>query len=206
MKTAELSEKAKIKCSKCKIAKPAGEFHKACVACKKCESLRKKEAYIRAKTKPKKFLASKICVSCKKQKKIKNFPVYPHSKNGHANICWKCKGNREKLNNNPDKYWWRKACITNRRGKKKTSGALLKSIYENQNKKCVYCNIDLNQDNIAIDHKKPISKKGDNRKNNLQITCKDCNLLKFDKTDKEFKIFIMNYITRFDNANSNRRP
>lgn len=39
---------------------------------------------------------------------------------------------------------------------------------------------------LEVDHKRPVSKGGSNRRRNLQATCKRCNREKGDKTHKQY--------------------
>jgi len=50
-----------------------------------------------------------------------------------------------------------------------------------------------------VDHKTPISKKGTNKPNNLEIKYPDCNQLKAARKEKEFYIFLTTYTTRLQN-------
>jgi hypothetical protein len=58
-------------------------------------------------------------------------------------------------------------------------------IIEKYDGKCAYCNIDC-RNKFHIDHKIPLSRGGDNRVENLALSCPTCNLKKKDKTDIEF--------------------
>ena len=58
--------------------------------------------------------------------------------------------------------------------------------------RCRYCNRKLRDGDpghgkaLEIDHKRPVSRGGSNRRRNLQATCKRCNREKGDKTHKEY--------------------
>lgn len=80
-----------------------------------------------------------------------------------------------------------KICLAKRRcsGEIKTSD--LKSILLRQNNKCDYCGVELNEENMQLDHIIPVSKGGDNSLDNIHFVCKNCNLRKFTREEKEFK-------------------
>jgi 5-methylcytosine-specific restriction endonuclease McrA len=50
---------------------------------------------------------------------------------------------------------------------------------------CVYCE-NVCAEDWHLDHRVPLSRGGDNEKKNLAISCPDCNLRKWTKTDVEF--------------------
>lgn len=60
-----------------------------------------------------------------------------------------------------------------------------KKIFERDNYKCYYCGQKLNENNSTLDHKIPLSKGGDNSKENLVACCLECNSIKGDKTLEE---------------------
>jgi 5-methylcytosine-specific restriction endonuclease McrA len=56
--------------------------------------------------------------------------------------------------------------------------------------KCYYCG---SNTNITIDHRIPISRGGSNWPANLVPACLGCNSSKRDKTEKEFKMWLLSY-------------
>jgi len=60
-----------------------------------------------------------------------------------------------------------------------------KIIFERDDYKCHYCGQKISQDNSTIDHKIPISKGGDNSKENVVTCCFECNSIKSGKTLEE---------------------
>jgi len=60
-----------------------------------------------------------------------------------------------------------------------------KLIFERDGYKCHYCGQKVNQDNATIDHKIPMSKGGNNSKENLVTACVECNSIKSGKTLEE---------------------
>ena len=51
--------------------------------------------------------------------------------------------------------------------------------------RCVYCQADLNDVPLAIDHRIPVTRGGTNSLDNLQATCKTCNARKKDFTEDD---------------------
>lgn len=191
---------AKAKCSVCNELKEISEFYFSANGsidkrCKRCQSSTKKKRYLDAKNNKQYIdVKAKKCQQCKKLLDISRFPIYPPSKDNHANTCWSCKNNNEKFNNNPNKFWWRKACIQNRYKTGKITSEQLKTLFEQQDKKCYYCKTILN--NPQVDHKIPRSRNGKNIIENIALTCRDCNTLKNTRTDKEFQLFLPKYAKR----------
>jgi CRISPR/Cas system Type II protein with McrA/HNH and RuvC-like nuclease domain len=60
-----------------------------------------------------------------------------------------------------------------------------KNIFERDDYKCYYCGEKVTQNNATLDHKTPISKGGDNSKENLVTCCFECNSIKSGKTLEE---------------------
>lgn len=63
---------------------------------------------------------------------------------------------------------------------------LRKSVIERDGYNCVYCDDDLKDKEIHIDHVIPESKGGPTTYANLQVTCRKCNLEKGILTEDEF--------------------
>ncbi|MDN3558138.1 HNH endonuclease [Halomonas maura] len=51
---------------------------------------------------------------------------------------------------------------------------------------CYYCGKRIAAEKSHLEHKRPLSRGGTNRRSNLTIACASCNLSKGNKTDKEF--------------------
>jgi hypothetical protein len=64
-------------------------------------------------------------------------------------------------------------------------------ILERDNRKCVYCLLDLSEDSYVLDHLVPISKGGTNRRFNLVSACGGCNQRKQDQ--EPFQFLLLNY-------------
>jgi 5-methylcytosine-specific restriction endonuclease McrA len=63
---------------------------------------------------------------------------------------------------------------------------LRKRVIERDGYRCVYCDEDLINAEIHMDHVIPESKGGETTYNNLQVTCRKCNLAKGVLTEGEF--------------------
>jgi 5-methylcytosine-specific restriction endonuclease McrA len=63
---------------------------------------------------------------------------------------------------------------------------LRRSIIERDGYYCVYCDEDLRDREIHLDHIIPESKGGTTTRDNLQVTCRKCNLAKGTLTEQEF--------------------
>ena len=63
---------------------------------------------------------------------------------------------------------------------------LRKRIIERDGLYCVYCDDDLSNAEIHMDHVIPESKGGETTYNNLQVTCRKCNLTKGVLSESEF--------------------
>ena len=63
---------------------------------------------------------------------------------------------------------------------------LRERIIERDGRRCVYCDEDLSSAEIHMDHVIPESQGGETTYNNLQVTCRKCNLAKGVLTESEF--------------------
>ena len=158
-----------------------------------------------------------ICIKCGKEKDVSEFQKRPDSKTGYYRQCKECqketrKLRREKNKLNPNKYLKSRIDSLNKASGRRTGKS--KEIIENSSPisleeiqtlikekglKCSYCNIPLTYESMVFDHIIPLCKDGEHSIHNVQLCCKDCNNLKLDRTDKEFRIFLQNYIKRFAN-------
>ncbi len=59
------------------------------------------------------------------------------------------------------------------------------AIWDKQRGRCAYCRRRLDE-GYHVDHINPVSKGGSNKRSNLQLTCKKCNLSKHNKTPEDF--------------------
>lgn len=158
---------------------------------------------------------TKVCSKCLLAKNLSEFENRPDSKDGKRAYCRICKIEQSKkaynkrLSNNVMTFWKTRAnylnsCSGRRNGKAgtiiknspKISAESIKLLYEINNK-CFYCSVSLSKDQIVFDHKIPLSRNGSHDIENLCICCQDCNQLKSSRTDKEFLVFIEEYMNRF---------
>ena len=63
---------------------------------------------------------------------------------------------------------------------------LRQRVIERDGPRCVYCDEDLSIAEIHMDHVIPESQGGETTYNNLQVTCRKCNLAKGVLTESEF--------------------
>ena len=71
--------------------------------------------------------------------------------------------------------------------RRRTSGFAKEFLEENMDANCIYCDIELNNDNATADHIIPISKGGNNTQVNLVVCCKKCNN---ERGNLDFKDFL----------------
>ncbi|MFZ2147406.1 MAG: HNH endonuclease [Sedimentisphaerales bacterium] len=60
------------------------------------------------------------------------------------------------------------------------------NVFDRDNRRCVYCLLELSEDSFFLDHLIPVSKGGTNRRYNLAVACEGCNQRKQDKDPIEF--------------------
>ena len=63
---------------------------------------------------------------------------------------------------------------------------LRRMVIERDGLRCVYCDIDLTNAEVHLDHVIPESQGGSTTFNNLQVTCRKCNLEKGVLTESQF--------------------
>lgn len=81
----------------------------------------------------------------------------------------------------------------------------LLSLYDAQNHECYYCGLPLDS-TLHIDHKQPVSRGGLNCRENICITCADCNRMKWTKTEEEFKQSLLVLVQRVSNRIMDKEP
>lgn len=65
-------------------------------------------------------------------------------------------------------------------------------VYLKADKKCFYCGEPIKWEDFTIDHVKPRSNGGKNRKANYVCSCRDCNNIKGNMSVEQFEEFINN--------------
>ena len=70
--------------------------------------------------------------------------------------------------------------------KARISSFIRRRVIERDGLHCVYCDDDLNNAEIHLDHVIPESKGGPTTYENLQVTCRKCNLAKGVLSEEEF--------------------
>ena len=76
---------------------------------------------------------------------------------------------------------------------------LRQRVIERDGLRCVYCDEDLSDAEIHMDHVIPESHGGETTYNNLQVTCRKCNLAKGVLTESEFTQRLRNRATNILN-------
>lgn len=71
--------------------------------------------------------------------------------------------------------------------KQRISTFIRRQVIERDGYHCVYCDEDLTQGEIHLDHVIPESKGGPTTVDNLQVTCRKCNTAKGVLTESEFQ-------------------
>lgn len=83
--------------------------------------------------------------------------------------------------------------------RKKISKLLKKKLFILQKGKCFYCRIPFAHESEAVgEHKIPLSRGGDNHKENFVLSCYKCDRLKGNRTIHEFKPELANVKLRYD--------
>ncbi len=92
-------------------------------------------------------------------------------------------------------------------GKRKRD-KLFNELIIKQNSRCLYCNKEFHKNfklttplQPTIDHKIPIKKGGKEEKSNYVLACRDCNVIKGNKTIEEFR----QYMKPFEDGNVARK-
>jgi len=162
-----------------------------------------------------------FCTKCKKKRHLSEFRTrYTNGRGKRNKICDRCLtriyAKREYKNMN-ERYWRTKAYNCNTVGRQRVARIRgvklpetslndlewickpqdLVKLFNKQNGKCYYCGVDLSTENLDLDHKTPLSRDGHHNLSNVCFSCRDCNVLKGTRTEKEFADFIKEYSARF---------
>lgn len=185
------------RCSRCGESKDLNEFYfnkrdgNYVAQCKECDRRRCRD---RARRISKTFdaaiyenrdpSATKRCPSCQEHKPVADFKRDRFTIDGLRSRCDKC----DKLD--------RRFKRANHDGRIIATTEELVSLYEN-NPYCHYCKCPLEPYEISFEHKTPLSRDPDSDDlksiDNLTISCRDCNRLKWTMDEAEFFAFLRNY-------------
>lgn len=149
----------------------------------------------------------KICSKCIKELSL---DLFHKEKNGKFGRRAECKDCVKKRNENYDKkekydkwkerhlilgdevYWNARARKSNERAftlyniTEKLSGRDLLDKFIQANNKCFYCGDNINHNSCHIEHRTSLFKKGLHTIDNIEFSCKSCNLIKGEMTEEEF--------------------
>lgn len=221
MKIEELSEKTKI-CLRCNISKPILEFNKRSAEkdgysnwCKICYRIyRNKQKKIERNKRHIVNDGTKLCKDCNQELSIDNFHIDRDSIDGRNTRCSVCaRDYKKKLKNykisrrvsDANGNCGGRGKTRNKNIKDKITTEEVVNLLNQQHNKCFYCQVDITDSNISLDHATPLSKDGKNIISNIDIVCKDCNMLKGIRTKEEFLKFLNIYILRFNKVNSSSK-
>ncbi len=73
---------------------------------------------------------------------------------------------------------WRSTLVKNSSVSEAATKVDLENLLINGCKNCIYCDKELSQDNISLDHNISIARGGSSKMDNLVLCCKDCNTAK----------------------------
>jgi thiol-disulfide isomerase/thioredoxin len=185
--------------------------------CKKCESIKNsiknkseeivKAAYIRnkifrekAKAIIKPLLESKTCSHCNEEKEIIHFKTRPVNKDGYANQCKKCE--YEICTDSRQAYVlknWAKRLFLDAKAHSKydfdIDEQFVSELYEKQNGKCFWFNVDLKPSNIAKYPWQPSLDRLDRdkgyTKDNVVLACYSANIGRNTSDKETFEAFVI---------------
>ena len=129
----------------------------------------------------------------------------PRTPREYCNRGHKLDGENLRVKSNGDRYcatcaqdWWRLNAHQRRVNEREGSVGrvddaprrdVIDDLFRMQRSKCAYCRVAIKRSDRRswnLDHIHPIAKGGDNRRSNLQITCRECNARKSAKDPIEF--------------------
>ena len=184
--------------------------------CKKCESIKNsiknkpedfvKAAYLRnkksrdkAKTISKPILELKTCFHCNQEKEITYFKIRPVNKDGYANQCKKCEYEicTDSRNAYEIKHWAKRLFLHAKKHSKydfDIDEQFVSDLYEKQNGKCFWFNVDLKASNIAKYPWQPSLDRLDREKgytkDNVVLACYTANIGRNTSDEATFSLFV----------------
>ena len=131
----------------------------------------------------------KVCTKCNQRLPTGEFTM---TSRGYKPSCKSCerKRVREWAIKNPDKEREKSARRRSRGGGRTFDLSVREKLFEKQNGRCFYTGAILDLVTAHVDHRIPISRGGTNDFSNLALCTADANLLKHNKTDDEFRIWL----------------
>jgi 5-methylcytosine-specific restriction endonuclease McrA len=165
----------------------------------------------------------KVCTKCLRKKRLSEFSTRLEKGQGKPHkLCDTCLTRiymgRGYATSGMCALFWRKraytcnssyrATIAINRGVKRSAVSLLDlpwickpqdliKICHDQGGKCSYCQVELTENNLTADHAQPRSKNGSHAASNIRLVCTDCNRIKWDRSEVEFREFMQLYSKRF---------
>ena len=175
-------------CNKCKKEKPLNEFaensHNKKVRCLSCKNIARVNYYVSNKEKIQEY--QKIYKEKNPKPKKEGRPKLPSEYNSIRR--------KRYYYQHPEKQ---KAYTHTRRvkGGKKLSPETINILIDESDNICFWCNEEIPQGHLHIDHIYPVSKGGKNDTFNLVVSCRTCNLSKGSKDPEIFleEILAKNY-------------
>ena len=148
----------------------------------------------------------KQCKTCGLEKPLVEFYKDRGTSDGYSYPCKMCDNKRRVTSYSKNilsyrqrhKNWHQKNAqalnifFWNKRGASHgLHGTRLQQIFLRQKGGCYYCGLELESSILQIEHLTPGSSDG------IAISCIDCNRLKWTRNEKEFRIFLKDFISRF---------
>ena len=149
---------------------------------------------------------TKICFTCKKEKSLKSFNKDPFKKDGHCSSCKLCSSKYQKENRR--KYMLstphrRRASttITHHKRQGYTTKITLDEMAKlfDDSKTCPICGVEytLNGDRQTSPSLDRLNNEMELRTDNVWIICYKCNVMKQDKTMREFVDYCRGVVNKF---------
>lgn len=210
-------------CLSCRQSKPVDLFYKTAKGysyrCKECEKAVARERQRQRSRQLKVTVVTKVCSRCSAEKPAQAFHSNTFNPDGLGQYCKECRRAYDKTPESREKAaknmracraryktqpntvsWWR-----HRMAGDSFLGLPAQKVKELFDARpfCAYCHADLRESitYANLDHRTPKSRGGSNDISNIAIACRDCNFLKHDRTDAEFRAFLREYVIRFKPEN-----